>query len=959
MDANNSAGSLQPPVGSKRPSPSHDAEDREIKVPRKLPYHGNADGNDLDNPSWQLSNEHFGLSQQDVYRGHESQESHDLGGLYNDFSFNEVADHSLGSMPMTHQLPIDNFYPSSGDIDIHMGNTPFHVNQFPIRSLEETLPLINDSPSQTLAEPDLEETLDICNNYDTCFGVIKAIPTSSQLQNIETHSVISVKLKSFGSIFMLRERNSGSHLGILNDSKLVSVLNQLSLRLDATLLVSETKVTKEKRKSQRRKGTATEPTKECSIRIVLYGLRDNKEAIGSLFSDAGFFLQHPSAAELIPGVQYDNPHYFVRPGAEMPKLENLQLDDMNDDVQTEMGGEISKSRFMRILKPRKPMEVQSLHQVLALAMMQEKERRVVNEPMFPSLWRRELTQNGNTEYYRHIITRSLEPKPIPVMGGILADDMGLGKTLSMLALICSSLDSVSTIKDQSRNAKHQGTLIIAPKSTIYGWMTQVSEHINDGQLRVKIYHGPNRETLANQFQDTDVIITTYETLRNEWAPREEARPLFSWKWLRVVLDEAHHIRNRSSQIFQSVCDIQSIFRWCLTGTPIHNSLDDYGALLSFIRVFSLTRKSDFNSWIVKPMEKKEPLSVERLQALIQATCLRRIKEKAFSSNDLKLPLRFEKIHEVHLHQKDQDLYDSIKTRCAEFAAGLDERSEANSSPKSKEGRILLLINSLRLICDHGEQLLPDVMKQQNSNSSFELGMKQIYAAECSICEGEIDSASSITDKKDPICANCAASETGPQVGNMKAHFSDKSMPTCRPSAKVLALLENLKRDQTAAQNDQRPKKSVVFSYWVRMLDLVAQALQREQIGFQRINGQTTLDGRRKAMQEFNNNPNCIVLLASIGSSAEGVNLTVASTVHLLEPHWNPMVEAQAIDRVYRIGQTQQVTVIRYIVPNSVEIYVQKVQEEKMQLINHAINLDSDEEVDPESRRWEIMKEMLA
>lgn len=54
-----------------------------------------------------------------------------------------------------------------------------------------------------------------------------------------------------------------------------------------------------------------------------------------------------------------------------------------------------------------------------------------------------------------------------------------------------------------------------------------------------------------------------------------------------------------------------------------------------------------------------------------------------------------------------------------------------------------------------------------------------------------------------------------------------------------------------------------------MLDLVAQALQREPIGFQRINGKTSLEGRRKAMQEFNDNPHCIVLLASIGSSAEG------------------------------------------------------------------------------------------
>lgn len=132
----------------------------------------------------------------------------------------------------------------------------------------------------------------------------------------------------------------------------------------------------------------------------------------------------------------------------------------------------------------------------------------------------------------------------------------------------------------------------------------------------------------------------------------------------------------------------------------------------------------------------------------------------------------------------------------------------------------------------------------------------------------------------------------------------------------------------------------MFSYWVRMLDLIEQALRGAQIGFQRIDGRTSLEGRRNAMLDFNERSDCIVMLATIGSAAEGygdlvvnysiklvswltlkwnrVDLTAANTVHLVEPNWNPMVEAQAVDRVYRIGQTQEVTVIRYIVPDSVE-----------------------------------------
>ncbi|KAI2626051.1 SNF2 family N-terminal domain-containing protein [Hypomontagnella submonticulosa] len=534
------------------------------------------------------------------------------------------------------------------------------------------------------------------------------------------------------------------------------------------------------------------------------------------------------------------------------------------------------------------------HQIIALAMMLEKESGYVEEPMFPSLWRKEVANDNKTVCYRHAITRQLEPRPIPVMGGILADDMGLGKTLSVLALICSSLDLDSQeAKNQNRKREHHGTLIVAPKSTIHGWMAQASEHIHKGQIRIEIYHGPQRQNLANQFRHIDVVITTYETLRSEWETPAGTGPLFAWKWLRVILDEAHHIRNRSRNAFQSVCSLVARYRWCLTGTPIHNSLDDYGALLSFIRVFPFVQKSKFMSSIVQLVEEKHELGIERLQRLIRVTCLRRTKQKT-----LTLPHRLERVHEIYLHQEDQVLYDIYKKRCAEKAAGVGKRRGESASLKG-ENNILSLITYLRYICDHGEQLLPDTVKYKRAGSP-----RDCY----------------------------------------------------RPSAKVLALLENLKQERIEGNTKQR--KSVIFSSWVKMLDLVQQALHQEQICFQRIDGRTSLEGRRRALQEFNVNPDYTVMLATIGSSAEGINLIAASTVHLLEPHWNPMVEAQAVDRVHRIGQTQEVKVIRYIVPNSVEAYVQQVQEEKMGIINQTMSMNGVTEADIESRRWERMKEML-
>ncbi|KAI5867326.1 P-loop containing nucleoside triphosphate hydrolase protein [Durotheca rogersii] len=177
------------------------------------------------------------------------------------------------------------------------------------------------------------------------------------------------------------------------------------------------------------------------------------------------------------------------------------------------------------------------------------------------------------------------------------------------------------------------------------------------------------------------------------------------------------------------------------------------------------------------------------------------------------------------------------------------------------------------------------------------------------------------------------------------------------SAKVEALLTNLDLERA---NFDRPKplKSVVFSCWTKMLDLVQDALRAKGFNYQRIDGQSSLKARSEAMEIFTEDSNCTVMLASIGSAGEGVDFTVAQYVHLLEPHWNPMAEAQAVDRVHRIGQTSPVTITRYIVPESVETYIQWVQSDKLRIINLSFDAMSEDAVKIEERRWQKLQSYL-
>lgn len=276
---------------------------------------------------------------------------------------------------------------------------------------------------------------------------------------------------------------------------------------------------------------------------------------------------------------------------------------------------------------------------------------------------------------------------------------------------------------------------------------------------------------------------------------------------------AHHIRNRSKQAFQSVCDLQARYRWCLTGTPVHNSLDDYGALLSFIRVYPFQAKSEFTSWIVKPMEQKKEWGARNLQELVRATCLRRTKKKVLLSGTFTLPTRFEKIQNVYLHPDDQVLYDSVKEAAQKVAANFDKEPRKNSPGADKDNNILILLNTLRLICNHGKQLMPEIMERM-----IEKGLtpqhgpgNSINDNECSSCGGEIDDRSSTTMDQKPLCDNCANSEQNLTKMELQAEsvhreagltFQSHSPGRNRseniihqPSAKVLALLMNLKRQK--------------------------------------------------------------------------------------------------------------------------------------------------------------------
>ena len=139
-----------------------------------------------------------------------------------------------------------------------------------------------------------------------------------------------------------------------------------------------------------------------------------------------------------------------------------------------------------------------------------------------------------------------------------------------------------------------------------------------------------------------------------------------------------------------------------------------------------------------------------------------------------------------------------------------------------------------------------------------------------------------------------------------------------------ALLTHLKKNRKAD-----PKgKTVVFSQFTSFLDLIEPALTRDHIPFLRFDGSMAQKTRANVLAEFTTSPRPYVLLLSLRAGGVGLNLTCARNVFMMDPWWSFAVEAQAIDRVHRMGQEGAVRVTRFVVEGSIEEKMLRIQERK-------------------------------
>ncbi|KAJ7924933.1 SNF2 family N-terminal domain-containing protein [Mycena leptocephala] len=664
-------------------------------------------------------------------------------------------------------------------------------------------------------------------------------------------------------------------------------------------------------------------------------------------------------------------------------------------------------------------------------------------------------KNGSKTYYFNLATKTPQETP-PVLGrgALCADAMVLGKTLTMLALI------LATKADVSREFSNC-TLIVAPLSVLSNWEKQIEDHCVPGSLTSYVYYGTKRDINPKELQRYDVVITTYQTVAGEYDDKDSApskkkkkteKSLFDVQWKRIVLDEAHTIRNPKTKMAKAVYSLAAQRRWALAATPIINSPKDLGSILTFLQICRpLDREDFFKRLLLRPLKDGDPAGADLLRNLMNHICIRRTKEMQDAHGNSLVPLPPVEmiIVPVALSDEARAMYDEVE----QLSKKRVEAYMRNNSTLAQSNVLSLLTRMRQLVLHTGlvpanyiEQLKAGDEVDNGANAKavvvtpatkLHLQAKLAQAVEeceeCPICfnlfdEPRITSCGHVfclpcikeVISRDPKCPldrgvltmDDLHSPLPPMEGTQVPFREEESNnPGEGSSAKIDQLIQLLELNPGS-------DKALVFSQFTSFLDKIAERLEERGIAYVRFDGRMSAKRRQETIAQFSipvaehhpgrhrsrgrssegsigrgedsdyvmependsdflddedddavyskkkskakgkgkgkgkqkanassytarpsfsagENPK--VMLISLKAGALGLNLTVANNVYLMDPWWQDGIEAQAIDRVNRIGQTKPVHVYQLIAEKTVESKVLEIQNRKKKLIQEAFS----------------------
>jgi DNA repair protein RAD16 len=512
-------------------------------------------------------------------------------------------------------------------------------------------------------------------------------------------------------------------------------------------------------------------------------------------------------------------------------------------------------------------------------------------------------------------------------GGLLGDEMGLGKTIQAVSLIMSDFPA------------RKPSLVLVPPVALMQWMTEIDSY-TDGRLKTLVFHGTNAKSknlTVKELKGYNVIIMSYNSLESMYRKQEkgfkrkdgvfkEKSIIHQTEFHRVILDEAHCIKTRTTMTAKACFALKVTYRWCLSGTPLQNRIGEFFSLVRFlnIRPFAcylckhcpcstlewqmddnnnctacghggMRHVSVFNQELLNPIQKYGNMgpgreAFRKLRILTDRIMLRRLKKD--HTDSMELPVKEINVERQFFGEEENDFANSIMTSGQRkfdtyVASGVLLNNYAN---------IFGLIMQMRQVADH-----PDLILKKNSE-----GGQNILV--CSICDEPAEDAirsrckhdfcrtcvkSYLNSSMEPNCPRChiplSIDLEQPEIEQDEAMVKKSSiinrikMENWTSSSKIELLVHELHK----LRSDKASHKSIIFSQFTTMLQLIEWRLRRAGITTVMLDGSMTPAQRQASIEHFMKNVDVECFLVSLKAGGVALNLTEASHVFIVDPWWNP------------------------------------------------------------------------
>ncbi len=448
--------------------------------------------------------------------------------------------------------------------------------------------------------------------------------------------------------------------------------------------------------------------------------------------------------------------------------------------------------------------------------------------------------------------------------------------------------------------RRRATLLVTPSSLISHWLGQIEEHVDKSvELSIFVHHGTNRAMLGKELEDYDIVLTTYGTLQAELNDNMPGA-LLRARWLRVVLDEGHYIKNNRAKTSKAAKNLDVKRKWIISGTPIQNNLMELWSLIHWLGEPNYGDKPyhHFKKDIEHPIKMGDTRGVLRLQMLIEAVCLRRTKNDKINGKPLvALPNKTVTVRELEFSQEERQVYDAFHNH-ARMIIEKYMRKGVNSLLKNY-AHVFAVMMRLRQLCCHRD-LLPMQWHNLDMNELLEMvaaeaardgneddgsaeddeRAKQLaeqlrdmirdgMSDECSICLSEFDH---------PVITPCAHVYCRPCiVQHIESNKPPVMCPLCRGPLLLKTLLEAAKDEDSEEGKDKfedivitlsstkinaalkeleilrrtKPKeKTIIVSQFTSLLSIFQTLLQDEGYKWTRLDGTMSSRHRTSVIADF-------------------------------------------------------------------------------------------------------------